>query len=363
VVRAVLQDHAQGQGNLSDQDMKKLVNLSGDKLLQTDLPGGSLPTLALATLYSRNEPLRCEAPTAGSAALYDVVPLQDGRYLLAMGEAGAQIVNAAGKIQFRFTVPAERLVLAHSGQVALALARRGDVWRISRLDLARREARDLGMTALDHFATEFDGTGWTVCRNRSIQVLDIHQSLQSVLWQVTDLPGKVLDMSGISTVEQFLIEDGHGGMELWRYALPKRRLMGRDSVNSPGHDGEVGMLTLANGVIWAWLEEAQNQRSMDLLLRLPSSGQPKRLPLGENYRNLRIHRGNGWLIAAVEAQSVVDLLFLHQQDARPRASLAWPVEDVPSVRMVPGGWLVYDQRGRLFHLQTETSEIKTLTLH
>jgi hypothetical protein len=77
---------------------------------------------------------------------------------LSLCEAGVLIVDAAGRQLTRFNVPAQRLVIAHSRQQALA--RRDSLWRVSRLDLVQRRVSDLGVVELDHFAC-----GPTACRS------------------------------------------------------------------------------------------------------------------------------------------------------------------------------------------------------
>ena len=181
---ALLADQSQGRGRFDKKTMQSLMRLNPDTLLQADLPGGELPGTEARPLLKQPALLSVEAPTAGSHPALDAVLLDEGRYLVATGEAGALMTDATGRVLARFAVPAYRLVVAHSGQLALALAQRDGLWRVSRIDLVQRQVSDLGLSEIDHFAGEFDGIGWTVARGRRVQVIDTGRSLRDVLWQV-----------------------------------------------------------------------------------------------------------------------------------------------------------------------------------
>ena len=221
VTGAVLADQAQGLGRLDKKALQNLVTLGGDALLQADLPSADWPAARRQPLSLRDEVLADTAPEPGAHALFDAVPLGDRRHLVALGEAGAVVVDAAGRTLTRFNVPAEQLVIAHSRQQALALARRDGLWRVSRLDLAQRRVSDLGVVELDHFAGEFDGLGWTVARGTRLQVLDTGRGLHDVLWQVPDLPGPVQALATSAELE--LVVTARRAVDLPPAAAPPGR--------------------------------------------------------------------------------------------------------------------------------------------
>ena len=85
-------------------------------------------------------------------------------YLLALGDAGGVACDRRGRVRQRFTAPATRIVVADGGRIALALAQRESVARITRLDLVRRIETDLGAMRIDAHAATFDGVAWSVFR-------------------------------------------------------------------------------------------------------------------------------------------------------------------------------------------------------
>lgn len=222
-VHAIIADYSDGHMRLHPNELQQLVDMSNDKLLKADLPIHALQRLNPADqpLEQVKEPLQLIPPAMGGQAICDAVPLEDARYLLALGEAGALVVDATGKTVFHFPTPAHRIVLGHSRQVALALAQRGEVWRISKLDLVNRTAKDLGTLALDAFADTFDGTDWTVASGRQLRVVDVDQRF-AVSWQVSDLSGRVSSIKADAQNESVLLANPVQGNQLWHYRLPAR---------------------------------------------------------------------------------------------------------------------------------------------
>jgi hypothetical protein len=294
---AVLADQSQGLGRLDRKALQGLVTLGGDALLQADLPGGDWPAAPRRPLLQHPGTLEGGPPEPGLLPVLDAVALEDRRHLLALGEAGVLVVDAAGRHVTRFGVPAQRLVISHSRQQALALARRDQLWRVSRIDLARRRVSDLGVCELDHFADEFDGIAWTVARGTRLQVLDTGRSLHDVLWQVPDLPGPVRGLAACADAEQVVVGD-----ELWTYQLPQRRLAARSPL--PPADP-----LPADALLKTWLLHP-GRGLLSLSARLPDpsqlrlqwdgpgmAGQVERPP-GElpHLRGLQARAGGDWLV-------------------------------------------------------------------
>lgn len=350
---ALLADQSQGRGRFDKKTMQSLMRLNPDTLLQADLPGGELPGTEARPLLKQPALLSVEAPTAGSHPALDVVMLDEGRYLVATGEAGALMTDATGRVLARFAVPAYRLVVAHSGQLALALAQRDGLWRVSRIDLVQRQVSDLGLSEIDHFAGEFDGIGWTVARGRRVQVIDTGRSLRDVLWQVNDLPGVVTELSATREMEQFIVDDDMHGPSLWRYQCPQRRLLNREPLTvSPG---------------------AMSRRMLHPhLAPLSLSGEPQEdgsfelrwLGLGGMNGRLRFvttdaGRVQAWIDSDWMVLRRFDAsgdVFLHQlRGGSLGARVAWPAAAQLSARAVPDGWLLFDDQGRVLHLDTARS--------
>ncbi|WP_398498536.1 bpX6 domain-containing protein [Variovorax sp.] len=361
VIPALVADHAHGEGRLGAKEMQGLLRLHADPLLQADMPGGEMPGLRVVPLLSRPSVLALEVPAAGAHPVHDATLLEPGRYLLALGEAGVLVCDAAGRTLARFPVPADRLVAAYSGQVALALARRDGLWRVSRIDLVQRRVVDLGMVAVDGFGTEFDGIGWTVTRANRIQVLDTARSLQEVLWQVADLPGSVLDLRVTQAREQFVVADPSGMPTLWRYGAGQRRLQGREAIAKP--EGVTSMRLLHPGFGAFHLvaeDDAEDDVDGEATLRLHwhiTANHAGELRVsGREARTLRAQVDMAWLVTAVQASgSACRVQWLRVHDGGLGATLHWPGEFGPRMRPVADGWLLFDGEGRVLHLDTECS--------
>lgn len=358
---ALLADQAQGSGRLDTKDLQRLVTLSGDGLLQADLPATGWPTDAPRPqpLLQRDGMLRCEAPEPGTLPVLDAVALEDRRHLLALGEGGVLLLDAAGRHLHRFAVPAHRLVIARSRQVALALARRDRLWRVSRIDLAQRRTSDLGACELDCFADEFDGIAWTVARGTRLLVLDTGRSLQDVLWQVADLPGPVLVLSQGDMVEHVMV-----GQELWTYRIPQRRLERRADLPPAGPLVRHRLLNRQHGLLDLKVSDAAAG-----LLYVQWTGTPAAtfsLPRNDevDLPRLQAWTGGDWLVLLVHGWERKLLWFPlgGGQGPAQRASVRWPADGPVHLRCCGEAWLVFDDHGRLLHLDTARGEVLRLSV-
>ncbi|GAA5161770.1 bpX6 domain-containing protein [Viridibacterium curvum] len=351
IVNAVLEDQAMETGRLDKKALQRLLDLSGDRVLQSDLPNASLPVAKLKPLASLTRCGEWQAPQAGLRAILDAVPLEAGRYLLALGEAGVVVVGKDGESICRFPVPAEHFVIAGSGQVALALVRRSEVWRVTRLDLSLRSVSDLGVIQCDHHARRFDGSNWSVVQGKSLRVLDTTRSLQSVLWQVNDLPGPVHALFSDGNIEQLLIRGADGACEWWRYTLPERRLAGRDDVRLEpeqwpilGRRFEVTRLSLAE----------PGDGPVVLSYTSHTGARVLPLPVMEWGEVLNLQVYGDWLAIAMRLQDTAAVWFIHMPDGQCKASVTWPLTNGIGLRVEGSRWLAFDQQGRLFALDTDS---------
>ena len=364
ILPAVLVDQSGPHGQLNKGDVQRLVTVAADPWLQADLPSAALPAMTMQRLGLVATALKGQLPDAGNLAILDAVALDDGRHLVALGEAGAAIVDSRARIVARFAVPAERIVIAHNRQMALVLAQRDRVSRVSRLDLAKRQVLDLGMAELAHVAMEFDGMAWTVASGTRLRVLDTQHGLNEVLWQVADLPGQVRSLSVNANVEQVLLEDMRGNFELWRYSLPWRRLLAR------GEDLPVRLphtaLRLLNpngGVIDITMAPDEQGRAC-IAYRLHT--RTFALETVPDYAALtgevQAVVDATWLLLCTVGHSNSQIYVVSLGDGRVRAELDWPAQARPQLRISAGHCMVFDAQGRLWSMDTASSMAKSLTL-
>jgi hypothetical protein len=162
-LRALLRDYPSVASPWGRRECEALARASGDAALEADLP--PLPARSPSAWAKREgSPLAFEfdAPDAGAQTAYDAVPLPGGRLLVALGEGGALLLGRNGKRLASFPRPAHRLVVSDEGDRAIALAPRGEVKRLSRLNLLDRRSDDWCDARVERWAETFDGERWVV---------------------------------------------------------------------------------------------------------------------------------------------------------------------------------------------------------
>lgn len=346
IAASVMVDVARRKEGPDKRTFQALLDLGGDRFAQADLPSTPWPAVTKKALHERTEPLRLQAPEPGEHAVLDAVRLEGGGLLLAWGEAGVVLLDPAGRRVHRFATPAQKLVMSPSGQQALALVRRESLWRVSRLDLARRQAIDLGMLAATHVASTFDGLAWTVAEGSRVQVLDTSAALDQVLWQVTDLPGTVVALDASDDGELVLV-DTPSHLELWGYALPRRRLYRRDTVPVCAPQAQ-RLLSGTRGVVDV---SVVSEAPSPLTLHWESghrrvhhdAGHPAQGPVA-------LAAGGDLLLVCAADGARQSVQCVHLQDGRLCAQVAWPAGVTIGARWCGGTWVLFDDQGRVLVL-------------
>ena len=367
-VRALLRDRAAGRrAGITSHLLTRLLLDAPDGTLRTDLP----PLPERAGTAWRTDPSRpplhatVRAGDEGAFSVHDAVALPNGRLLLALGEAGARLVRADGRTVAHFDVPAFALVPSLHGDRALALAPRGEVWRLSRLDLMARRAAPWCDAPLDVWAPTYDGSVWFAAAGSTVMMVDALATGLRALWRVTDVPGPVRAMAVDATRLSFLSSK----LERWTYELPQGpTLRARGEVMAPEDtasedflsasltgDGEVGVLMARIAPPWtpqpeplrepvrrearlSWLKPTSPRASVP-----PESSRAGRqtLILTESWR-VDVGRVVGsWQLSLTDPRGVASGLFTLEGDAPPR------------VRLTDTALLVFDSRGRLLWVDLE----------
>ena len=363
-VHAVIADQLSGRGGLNFNQLQSLVKMSRDKLLQADLPGQALKRPAIRSLVRVGEALQWDAPTLGSRPLYDAVSLDDERYLVALGEAGAVVADGSGKPLFHFAVPAERIVLAHGRQMALVLTRRNSVWRISKLDLVNRAATDLGVLVLDVFADQFDGSTWTIGQGRQLRVVDVDRGFET-LWHVSDLPGSVHALKVNQHSEFLWLYHPREGVERWHYRLPERRLAGREPASTQSQESNALFCVLDQTV--EYLIRYSDDEEPVLILDVDGNRKGYRLTECDEGSfdgdPVRIALDGEWLVFGyIASERDTRWHFIHRGSDHVCAVLHWPRHEV-NIRRTGDGWLLFDDQGRLSHITVHGARQHNLSLH
>ncbi len=216
--RAILRDAGQNASALTSKQFNRLINFTGDGPLRTDVPPFPVERDRwVSPMLSVNYP----AADCGSMPVHDALLLPNGRMLVALGEIGVRLLTRDGRTVTHFDQPAERLVISDNGDRAIALARRGEVWRLSRLDLIEWRGEDWCDAHIDAFAPNYDGSLWFVGAKGDFYAIDAHSKSFEALWRVPDAGDKVLRVARSETWCSFLTATSDGSdLEQWIYRLP-----------------------------------------------------------------------------------------------------------------------------------------------
>lgn len=355
---AIAADRAAGRNALGKSKLNKLRDKCDDPLLRADLPAWSLPPIVeQPALWARSSPIVLTAPAPGLMPILDAAPLPDREVLLALGEAGVVQVDARGRVRHRHAVPADALVVADNGQVALAVARREGVSRISRLDLVRQTCTDLGSLRIDAHASRFDGAAWSVVADNRILVIDTARSLRDVVWHVGDLPGRLVVAQYSATHESYLMVTPDG-FEAWTYHLPGRRLGYRDRIEI---DPTRPLLLQPYGRACQPRIEALSAQRLQLSFRL--NGPERRIEIdGADFAamnadgdgiGITCHAAQHGIAIGVSGPGLRRFLLCRPADAKPVATIDWPLDGLPRLRERGDHVLLFDDRGRVLDLRLD----------
>jgi hypothetical protein len=222
-VRALLRDRAAGYTRADTSLLSRLLRDAGDGTLRADLPPVADARRRPWSEDHVDARLLSETLTLGEAGPYpihDAVPLSGQRALLALGEAGVRLVRADGSCVAHFDVPAFSLVPSVHEDRVLALAPRGELERISYIELGPRRAAHWCDAKVDVFAPSYDGSLWFVAAGDTVMAVDAlaRDELRAV-WRVGQLDGVVAVMEADAKWLRFATWGAEP--QLWTYALPE----------------------------------------------------------------------------------------------------------------------------------------------
>jgi hypothetical protein len=232
--RAILRDAGRHPGTVTAKQFSRLINFAGDGPLRTDVPSFPAESDQPVSLLHTDT---CAAADRGTMTVHDAVLLPNGRMLVALGEVGSRLLTRDGRTVTHFDQPAERLVISDNGNRAIALARRGEVWRLSRLDLVHWRAEDWCDAQIDAFAPNYDGSLWFLGAQGDFYAIDAQAKGFEALWRVRDAGDTVLSVSRSESNCSFLTASNESGLEQWHYRLPLLTLRGRLSPPRPPDNG------------------------------------------------------------------------------------------------------------------------------
>ncbi len=349
-VRAVVRDSGRPGARIEPADLRKLASFAGDATLRADV--SALPRPARRAWASRREIWRVEiaARDAGTLPVHDAAFLPNGLTAVALGEAGVKLLSRAGRTVAELDQPAHRLIVADHGDQAIALARRGDAWRLARLDFLSRKAETWCEARLEAFATDTDGALWFVVGADGLVAIETATGRFDGSWGVSRLPGSVIAVARSAT-RCSLAFDG-GDHELWTYELPSLTLRRRDAVPpAPGHLRSRLVAASAEGT---FVEVLGGGGGPSLHVHGASRCE---VPLGTGKAAKPATAGD-WAAVPVRKPEAIVVHLVHLPSATVRAEVVLNHTAQVALRLTPRCLTLADDRGRVVVLDLEQGQVR-----
>lgn len=242
-VRAILRDAGNNVFELTRREFEALAQISNNTALKTDLPPfPDKPSVSgdFKRRLDKNWKIdqhtfefRVSANDQGANAVSDAFVLPDGKIALALGEAGIRILNRNGKQIAHFNEPAEKFIVADNAGRAISLIKRGEAWRLARVDFPARRAAHWCDAKISAFASNYNGNVWFVGVKDEFYAIDATAKDFESLWRVGETGEKVLSVARSSSVNKFLTFSSQGSFENWTYEHPRMYLRGRAQLKLP----------------------------------------------------------------------------------------------------------------------------------
>jgi len=358
-VRSIARDSGRFGARMSPAQFRQLVAFADDGALRADAP--ALPLDSREPWTDRTPlgaPWRIEIGPSdiGTMPACDAAFLPSGLTLVALGEAGVRLLSRAGRTVAELDQPAHRLVLADNGHRALALARRGDSWRIARLDLASRRAQLWCDARLDAFAADHDGVLWFVAAGDGLVAIDLTADRFDGHWGVPDLAGRVRAI--VRSPSRCSLLTTAPDPEVWTYELPSLVLRNR---REAGAAEARSLSTAADGTLAAqWTEAAETGQAAETLFHVAQHGRPDiqlRLP-GSGWTSGAPVVSADWLAAPVRGPEESRIYLIHRATAHVRAEVVLARATRVALRLTPEYLTLADDRGRVLVLDLEYGQIR-----
>lgn len=353
LIRPIIVDQYSANSVLEKKEISQLIHKSTNKLLKTDMPYSDIPEAKRYALDAQNHFISAAIPEQGLYAIYDVVALNDHRYLIALGESGVLLTDKAGKKLWHNLTPTYHIVIAENHQSALLLAPRGDYFQINSLAITTQSIQELGTLKCTVFTRIFDGIFWTIAINNTVQVVDTKSDFK-IVWNVDALNGDVIEILRHNDDEHWLINSEP--KERWSYVLPERRLTQRESL--PHHLNEELKYDLMSNSYYGVKHDK-------CVLTSANAHYTQRLQLPntqsiEEQHSLHLIKRTATLIYWQEDELTVFRLYNNQNHCT--FELKWPTNLAPQYRSEFNQWYFFDKTGRLVHFDWNNGQINTLSL-
>ncbi len=353
-VRAIARDSGRLGARMEPADFRHLASFAGDGALRADALALPLPERTL--WITRDEPLEVEiaARDAGTMAAYDAVFLSNGLTAVALGEAGVRLLSRGGRIVAELDQPAHRLVVSDHGDRAIALAKRGDAWRLARLDFSLRRSESWCEARLDTFAPDYDGAFWFVAGPDGLLAAETAGKRLDGAWGVSRLPGNTLAIARSPAFCSLVLAGEES--EVWTYELPSLTLRRRDPVSiAPVIRRTHRIAVSPEGVLAEPSPGGASGRRITLLIH---GGSAFEIPLASSGRPGEPAIAGDWVALPVYASDAACVFLVHLPSAAVRAEITLGRSAKVGIRLTPQYLTLADDRGRILVLDLENGQVR-----
>jgi MoxR-vWA-beta-propeller ternary system protein len=351
-VRTIARDSGRLGARMPPARFRQLVAFAGDGALRADAPALGLAEQEPWT--TRGDVWRVEiaAPDAGTMPAWDAAFLPNGLTAVALGEAGVRFVSRAKKIVAEIDQPAHRLVVSDHGDRLLALARRGDAWRLARIDVPARRGEFWCDARIDAFVADYDGALWFVVSGPELLAAETAAKRLGGAWGVPELPGSVLSLARSPSRCSLLLAGSEA--QVWTYELPSLTLRRREPAALPtGWKLQAQHLAVSpEGVLVEQSVGFDAQRQPVLRLRVHGRFDLD-IPLsGESWMSEPAVT-TSWIASPVHSAEGTRVYLTHLETARVRLEVTLGRAGRVTLRLTPKEVTLSDDRGRVLVLDLE----------
>ena len=394
--RTVLRDAATGaiSQNRAAPLTKSLVELAGEGALRADFPPLFAPPLT--PLATRTEPLQFffAAEDAGAMEALDAAALPDGKIIVALGESGAQLLSRDARVLAHFDQPAHQLVMSNQGDRAIALARRGRLFKMARLDFLSKTARPWCEAEIACHAKTYDGALWFVATrdavgNGALMAIDANAPTFRALWDTSNLEGEI-EMIRVAPHSCSLLLQGkpraqsHGffGLpapqnaapkrERWQFELPNVTLRRRDFLpDAPPEATAFSVSVVPLGASLRLVARGENRDAITLFINDRSSDLSEALRGFALYGGAHCNDAMSWIAflvtpgaasesatTVVLSESATTVVLVDVKELKVRALLHLNGAHTAHLRFAEDALTCADDRGRVLVLDLESGALR-----
>jgi len=278
---------------------------------------------------------------------------------VALGEGGVRLLTRGGRTVAELDQPAHRLVVSDHGDRAIALARRGDSWRLARLDFSLRRAEPWCEARLDAFALDYDGALWFVAGPDGLLAAETAAKRLEGAWGLSRLPGSALAIA--RTTARCSLALAGDPSEVWTYELPSLTLRRRDpvpiapvirrthrvAISPEGVLAEPSPGGVAGKQILLQIHGLHIQDGPVVEIPLDASGRPGEPAITGDWAALPVYSSEGACV-----------YLLHLPSAAVRAEVALGRSTKVALRLTDQYLTLADDRGRVVVLDLENGQVR-----